>query len=491
MTSGPRSPLGAALRTSEVRYRRLFESARDGILILDATTGVIVDANPYLENLLGYARGEMVGTCLWDLGPFRDVAASREAFRHLQEAEYARYESLPLETRTKGSREVELISNAYLVDGQRVIQCNIREVGERERAAGELRTANEDLAALVTELKQRDAEGRLLHRVSLLLQACRTQQEACQVVALMAGELFAGQDGCLALRQPESPALAVAARWGRSRTASANFAASECWAIRRGQPHEVVDPRSGLLCRHFVAPPPAGYLCIPLAVQGESLGLLCLMNGDTGTREQHRIRRNMALTFGEAIQLSLYNLRLQAKLREQANRDELTGLFNRRYLEDSLDRELHRVRRQRSPLGLAMLDLDHLKQFNDAYGHEAGDLLLQHLGRTIGTALRHSDIACRYGGDEFVLILPDTSLVDTVRRVDELRALVRKLAVRHEDRLLGPITVSAGVAALPGHGSTARALLTAADAALYQAKREGRDRLVCLGAGTEPAPDTP
>jgi diguanylate cyclase (GGDEF)-like protein len=200
------------------------------------------------------------------------------------------------------------------------------------------------------------------------------------------------------------------------------------------------------------------------------------------TAEQRLGQRNLALTMGEAIKLSLFNLRLQEKLREQAIRDPLTGLFNRRFLEDGLDRELHRAQRKQSALSLVMLDLDHFKQFNDTFGHDAGDLLLRELGKILRTVLRQSDIACRYGGEEFVLVFPDSSLADTRKRVEEIRTLVKGLEIRHDDRPLGPITVSAGVAAAPEHGSTARDLIRSADDALYAAKQAGRDRLVACQA---------
>jgi diguanylate cyclase (GGDEF)-like protein len=237
-----------------------------------------------------------------------------------------------------------------------------------------------------------------------------------------------------------------------------------------------------MLCRHFVDQPKTGYLCVPLVVQGESLGLLCLMGDSTGSGEQRINGRNLALMLGEAVKLSLFNLRLQEKLRHQATRDPLTGLFNRRYLEDSLDRELHRAQRKESSLSVVMLDLDHFKNFNDTFGHDSGDLLLRELGSVLRATLRQGDIACRYGGEEFVLVLPDSSLAHTTKRVEEIRALIKHLEIRQGERTLGAITVSAGVAAAPEHGQVAHDLLKAADDALYAAKQAGRDCLIAYQA---------
>lgn len=141
--------IGDPLRDSEVRYRRLFEAAKDGILILDAKTGRITDANPFLENMLGYAHSELLGKTLWEIGPFHDAAASRKSFRNLQDQDYVRYDDLPLETKTHEHKQVEFVSNVYMVDGVRVVQCNIRDITERRIVENRILLANEGLRRLV------------------------------------------------------------------------------------------------------------------------------------------------------------------------------------------------------------------------------------------------------------------------------------------------------------------------------------------------------
>ena len=166
------------------------------------------------------------------------------------------------------------------------------------------------------------------------------------------------------------------------------------------------------------------------------------------------------------------------ELRLQAIRDPLTGLFNRRYMEESLERELHRAARSNLPLGAVMIDLDHFKRFNDTWGHEAGDAVLREVGNLLTNWSRCEDIACRYGGEEFTLILTAAASEGTRLRTEQFRQAARGLEVRHGGRSLGGITVSAGVAAFPEHGFTATEILRAADEALYQAKARGRDRVV-------------
>ncbi len=246
--------------------------------------------------------------------------------------------------------------------------------------------------------------------------------------------------------------------------------------MRRGQLHEVVDPQAGLLCRHFVHPPETGYLCVPLMVQGETLGVLCLLGG--GRKGEHFIDQQLAVGIGEGIKLALSNIELREELREQAIHDPLTGLYNRRYLEDNLARELSRAQRQNTSLCVSMLDINHFKSFNDTFGHAAGDTLLAELGRILRENLRMSDIACRYGGDEFVLILPNSSLDDTRHRVQQILELVKELRIWHGDQLLESLTVSAGVAVAHEHNFIGREILRAADEALYAAKQARRDLVV-------------
>jgi diguanylate cyclase (GGDEF)-like protein len=193
----------------------------------------------------------------------------------------------------------------------------------------------------------------------------------------------------------------------------------------------------------------------------------------------------LAQTMADNIGLALANLKLRETLRGQAIRDALTGLFNRRYLEETLDREMQRVRRRGGKLGLMMLDLDFFKQFNDTYGHEAGDALLSSLGNLLRTRIRAEDIACRYGGEEFILILPEITLETLLKRAEAIRQGVANLQVHYRGQVLGNISISVGVALFPDHGDNRDDLLLAVDAALYQAKKQGRNTVVVAGGNQE------
>jgi diguanylate cyclase (GGDEF)-like protein/PAS domain S-box-containing protein len=466
-------------KESESRYRRLFETAKDGILILDGDTGRIADANPFLQDMLGYSKDELIGKALWEIGPVQNIPDSQAAMRQLQSNEYIRYEDIPLETKSGERKHVEFISNVYLVDGWRVIQCNIRDITARRSAEKRARTVTGELMLLVDELQWRDKEMQLLNRMNDLLQSCMTQAEAYKVITLIAEELFFGQNGCLAILPQKGQPLQVVSSWGADEIMKPSFSLEDCWALRRGQLHEVADPASGLVCSHFSHPPETGYLCLPLMVQGEMLGVLTLLDGSTRKGEHTLSLQRLAVTVGETIKLSLSNLKLREELRHQAVRDPLTGLYNRRYLDEVLPRELLLAQRRNTPLCVVVLDIDGFKQFNDAFGHAPGDSLLREFGRVLRERLRKSDISCRYGGDEFVLILPDSSIADTQERVEQIRKVLKELQLAPSSgRSLDAITLSAGIAFMPEHGATEAELLRAADEAMYSAKQAGGDRIV-------------
>ena len=467
------------LKDSELRYRRLFEAAQDGVLILDAETGMIEDVNPYLIKMLGYSREEFVKKKLWEVGAFKDIKASKDAFEALKDNEYIRYEDLPLKAKDGQLVEVEFVSNVYLVGSEKVIQCNIRDITERKYAEARVQITNDKLLDLVNELQRRDREMQLLNQMNDLLQSCMTPEEAYRVITLSAVDLFPGHNGSLAILPGKNNHLEVVARWGTEEFIPLFFSLDDCWALRRGRIHEVLKPQEGLMCRHFSHPPQGGYFCLPLTVQGETVGVLSLIDNNIPKGEHPPGLNQLAVTVSETIKLSLSNLKLRDELRHQAIHDPLTGLFNRRYLDETLPRELLMAQRRNAPLCVVMLDIDYFKQFNDSFGHGTGDSILCGVAGILREHMRKSDISCRYGGDEFVLIFPNSSITDTQERMEQIRILLKGLQKKHlGTQSLNRITISVGIAHMPEHGTTEKELLQAADEALYSAKNAGRDCIV-------------
>lgn len=329
---------------------------------------------------------------------------------------------------------------------------------------------------LVRELSEANFEIRLLSRLSDLLQACVTLSEAYRVIPRLMQKLFPDYSGAIYIISASGNLVETATAWGEPATSQPVFAPNDCWALRCGRAHLFENTRSGLACQHYQQPLPEQCLCVPMMAQGETLGLLYLSSPEPGKLTE--AKQHLASTVSEHIALALANLKLRETLKSQSIRDPLTSLFNRRYMEEFLERELHRAARAGLPLGIIMIDIDHFKHFNDTFGHDGGDTLLQELAMFLQGSIRGSDIACRYGGEEFTLILPEASLELTQQRAEQLRIGVKHLNVQHRRQPLGPVTLSLGVASFPKHGLTREEVLQAADAALYRAKKTGRDRAV-------------
>lgn len=343
------------------------------------------------------------------------------------------------------------------------------------------REARLALAGRVDQLvAERTQEVELLRRLGELLQACASPDEAYTVMGQLCGQLFRAAEGAVLVIPASRDGLETVARWGRVVARGRDrIGLDECWALRRGRVYRVDHAGASPPCPHRDEAALPASLCIPLAAQGETLGLFTIaVRPDAPDEGFGEARARLAVTVAEQFALALANLRLRATLHGQSIRDPLTGLFNRRYMEETLDREVSRAEREGGSLAVVLLDIDRFKAFNDTFGHEAGDAVLAALGALLRGALRGGDVACRYGGEEFVLILPGASLADAQRRAEEIREAIRTLPVFQGGRALGPIRCSMGVAGFPEHGTPGAVLLRAADAALYRAKREGRDQIV-------------
>jgi diguanylate cyclase (GGDEF)-like protein len=340
--------------------------------------------------------------------------------------------------------------------------------------------------ARTRELEQRNREIKLLGDMSEFLQACTTIGEACGVIEKAGKQLFPNASGGLFVYSASRNDLEGLASWGGAllNPDEQVFLPDACWALRLGRVYEDQDPQSCSSCRRADGVVPGQCLCVPMIAQGEVLGVLRLSQGCGGGDP---LKGQLAVTLAEHVAIALTNLKLRETLRNQSIRDPLTGLFNRRYMEETLTREIQRAVRTRDPVGVVMLDLDHFKRFNDTHGHDAGDHVLRELGAFLNAQVRGGDIACRFGGEEFMLILPNLGPESLVQRVDTMRLGVKQLAIRHLGQSLGSLTMSAGAAVFPDHGSTGEALLRSADQALYRAKAAGRDRVVL--ATSEPVLD--
>jgi len=376
----------------------------------------------------------------------------RDLLRERRNAEQTAMQSLLLAVLVGILTSIGILSITFIIAR--------REAGERGKTAGALTSVNQNITNL-SEMAQ-------------FLQSCSTLGEASQILARYGERFFPQDSGGICLINASRNLLSQVAGWGNV-SGEELFGPDQCWALRLGQPH-LSRGKGDVRCTH-VADSAAVDICIPLAAHHETLGVLHIALASPESAELIQKKKTMAVAFAEQIALALRNLQLREQLRELSIRDPLTGLLNRRYMEESLQREIARAVRSKTPLSVIMLDVDHFKRFNDTFGHEAGDHVLKEFGHLLQKVIRGSDIACRFGGEEFTLILPEASRTAALDKGNALREAVKGLQLMSGKQALGKITISAGVAVFPDNGDTPEHLLASSDAALYRAKEMGRDRV--------------
>lgn len=339
-----------------------------------------------------------------------------------------------------------------------------------------------ELQRVQAQQEMHTADLNLLGRYGNLLLGCTDLAEALQISQQMLSMLLPGSAGSI-YPLLDGEGLAEASHlWGIHAAETRSQArARDCWAMQRKRLHLSHLDSPGSVCPHVVAPDRAEAVCIaciPLTAQGESLGWIYLSAPGIGPFPKLPV----AIAAGEQLALALANLKLRQNLRDLSVRDPLTGLFNRRYLTESLGREMARSGRRKLPLAVMTFDLDRFKAFNDTYGHGAGDAVLVAFARLLRERSRNEDIACRLGGEEFILILPEMDREVALRRAEEMMRELAALDIVHEGEPLPPITTSIGIALYPEHGSKPEELQHKADLALYEAKAGGRNRAVVAAA---------
>ncbi|MCP4403618.1 MAG: diguanylate cyclase [bacterium] len=335
-------------------------------------------------------------------------------------------------------------------------------------------------------LKQRTQDLLQLNQLSNSLQRCQTENESYHVLVGVCQKLYPCSSGSFNLLAPEESEFRIVSSWGKPQRMTQQFGIDDEWIFDHSQAPLFKPTDSEKLIPSIGYAANSKSVCVPVGLANEIFGMLTIdfsqcyqsYSEETYHRQLESIRPVLT-GLVEHYALSLSNLRLRETLRQESILDPLTQLYNRRHMEISLSREIRRAKRHSTPLGIILLDVDHFKKFNDSYGHEAGDIVLQEMGTLLRRHIRAEDIACRYGGEEFLLILPEATIDGTKQRAEELRIMVKQLHIPYHEELL-EITISLGVASLPEHGLDARDILHAADTALYQAKAQGRNRVVVI-----------
>jgi len=365
------------------------------------------------------------------------------------------------------------------------------ELAPRRRAAeiAEMEQAIAVFRAGLVERSQLNRETRLLSELNEWLQSCNSLGELYDMVAQFLSRLLPGCAGSLYIYANSRDVLEGAKSWNGG-AVQPSMHPEDCWGLRRGHVYTFGEREIDFPCAHVGSAHVDQYCCIPVLAHGETIGLLHLEfhagEGDACDQAEVDEQRRLGLVCAEQISLAIANVKLRDQLRDQSIRDPLTGLFNRRYMLETCRREFSRAARGKQPVTMLSVDVDHFKKFNDNHGHDAGDTVLREVGKCLEAVFRNEDVACRFGGEEFVVVLPGAALADGAKRAEELRAKIEALSVRYLDSNLPRITISVGAAAFPEAGDNPQSVLKAADDALYRAKEAGRNRVELATSGTQP-----
>lgn len=487
--------LHAALNTEQIKLSTLLTNLPDPVFILDVRANII-DANPAAAYLMGYPKPQLLlGKNEIDLlEPELATETRDEDQTILKTGQSLIHKEVTCLNRTTREWQQLLVTKAALHDQYEQIiglVAIVQNITPQKQAEEALRSANQKLSEGIAELEQRTQEMDSFTQMMDLLSACPNAEEAYKIIEDQLGSLNLADSGMLYMIKPSRNNVQQVAAWGQSVSDPLVFPPGDCWSLRRGRLHTVEFHPSTqhedhhanpLICQHISSTAPADYLCLPLVAQGETLGILHLRHLESMESAEtskswftpQRIQRINIIV--ESLALAIANLTLRTTLRQQSIRDPLTGLYNRRYLEETLERELLRASRSKKNVGLMMIDVDHFKQFNDTYGHPAADAVLSAISHLFTSCIRREDLVCRYGGEEILIMLPETDLETTCQRAEGIREKVAQLNVQYQGQVLEPVSISIGVGIFPDHGQTPEALIYNADKALYRAKNNGRNR---------------
>ena len=362
------------------------------------------------------------------------------------------------------------------------------EVRDRYFAEQALQALHLKLTGWVSELDKRTHEITILNQMGKILQSCKTVEEFHVVTMRYLEQLFPGDYGAVYLYNESGKFMEAVCMWGKE-TIEHGFVPDECWSLRSGHAYTTEGSETlNMLCGHIggraLKKSNVQTACVPMTAQGETIGMFHLRSEQKADAHENMsekrkfAKEQLVVAAAEHITIALSNLKLQDTLRQQSIHDSLTGLFNRRYMKDTLEREIYRAKRHNIPFGLIMADIDFFKKYNDVYGHDTGDMVLEKIGRLIKMTVRPEDVPCRYGGEEFLIVLPGEDSEGTNKCALRLQEETRRLKISNREKALKGITMSIGISAFPLDGETVELIVKAADNALFKAKENGRDCIV-------------
>lgn len=347
--------------------------------------------------------------------------------------------------------------------------------------------------------KARRIQMRMLSEFDEWLHCCKSLDELLRVLEIFMQRLLPGSAGQLYVYSNSRDVLDGKCSWNCQGLMDF-IEADDCWALRRGRPYSYGTGKVDLTCNHVQTPQSGAdlgeYLCIPILAHGDTVGLMHVryppgankLRVSNPADGQVSATQQFATQCAEHISLAIANVKLRDELQDQSTKDALTGLYNRRYFLESVRSTITQANRKDGKFSVVTLDSDNFKKFNDMHGHDAGDLVLRMVADRMSESCKSGQVPCRLGGEEFAILLPDMQIDEAKRFADRLREQIAEQVVRYSGADLPSVTISAGVAEYPAHGTEPQELLKSADVALYQAKADGRNRVCTPAAGRAHTP---
>ncbi|MDD4172190.1 MAG: histidine kinase N-terminal 7TM domain-containing protein [Syntrophomonas sp.] len=444
----------------------VLEKMRDGVLVVD-TRERIVDMNTAAVNYFG-RKSDIIGCKLETL--FQPNSGIAVNIMNAAAEQWEFQENTPQGSKWLDMMFSPLTNRQGETRGHAII---VRDITKRKMAQAQLEMANTELSRRNRELDYHNSEMKHLNEMSALLHTCTLLEEAYPIIEKYMQIQLPELGGGLYVFSPEHNAMELAASWGDAFSIRKAFNNDECWGLCKGEIYRHSGDDLEATCAHIEKEKGGNYVCHPLIIEGIPFGLLHYHYLSNDVNDNHIQLTRIVV---DAIKLALSNLKMKENLRQESIRDHLTGLYNRRYMAETMKLEMFKAQRTGDPLSIIMVDVDNYKGINDLYGHTRGDQVLFQVSQLFQENIRNGDIACRYGGDEFILVLPGAPLEIAFARAELIRQAAKNMVVKLDESGEQLMTLSMGVATYPDHASTVESLVQAADSALYAAKQAGRDQ---------------